>query len=101
MNGRNQGRPKIAIYVEGGAHDPALYQSGKIGRKGKISKRGNRHLRRVIWLMTTKVIQFNARFKQHYLNRIKDGLPYKMAVLVTAHKLIRVMFCNVEGQNFI
>ncbi len=36
--------------------DPALYQSGKTDRKGKISKRGNRHLRRIIWLMTTKVI---------------------------------------------
>jgi len=72
--------------------DPALYQSGKIDRKGKISKRGNRHLRRIIWLMTTKVIQFNERFKQYYLKRIKDGLPYKMAVLATAHKLIRVMF---------
>ena len=23
--------------------DPAVYQSGKIDRKGKISKRGNRH----------------------------------------------------------
>jgi len=57
--------------------DSALYQSGKIDRKGKISKRGNRHLRRVIWLMTTKVIQFNERFKQYYLKRIKDGLPYK------------------------
>jgi transposase len=69
--------------------DPALYQSGKIDRKGKISKRGNRHLRRVIWLMATKVIQFNERFKQYYLKRIKDGLPYKKAVLATAHKLIQ------------
>ena len=57
--------------------DPALYQSGKMDRKGKISKRGNRHLRRVIWLMATKVIQFNERFKQYYLKRRKDGLPYK------------------------
>ena len=72
--------------------DPAIYQSGKIDRKGKISKRGNRHLRHMIWLMTTKVIQFNGRFKQYYLKRIKNGLPYKMAVLATAHKLIRVIF---------
>jgi len=72
--------------------DPALYQLGEIDRKGKISKRGNRHLRRIIWLITTKVIQFNERFKQYYLKRIKDGFPYKMAVLATAHKLIRVMF---------
>ena len=79
--------------------DPALYQSGKTDRKGKITKRGNRHLRRVIWLMTTKVIQFNARFKQYYLKRIKDGLPYKMAVLATAHKLIRVMFAMLTNKT--
>jgi len=79
--------------------DPALYQSGKIDRKGRISKRGNRHLRRVIWLMTTKVIQFNERFKQYYLRRIKDGLPYKKAVLATAHKLIRVMFAMLTNKT--
>jgi len=79
--------------------DPALYQSGKIDRRGKISKRGNRHLRRVIWLMTTKVIQFNERFKQYYLKRIKDGLPYKKAVLATAHKLIRVMFAMLRNKT--
>ena len=79
--------------------DPALYQLGEIDRKGKISKRGNRHLRRIIWLMTTKVIQFNERFKQYYLKRIKDGLPYKMAVLATAHKLIRVMFAMLMNKT--
>ncbi|MBC8456877.1 MAG: IS110 family transposase [Deltaproteobacteria bacterium] len=72
--------------------DPAVYQSGKIDRKGKISKRGNRHLRRVIWLMATKVIQFNRIFKLYHAKRMKDGLPYKKAVLATAHKLVRVMF---------
>jgi transposase len=79
--------------------DPALYQSGKTDRKGKISKRGNRHLRRVIWLMTTKVIQYNERFKQYYLKRIKDGLPYKKAVLATAHKLIRVIFAMLTNKT--
>ena len=79
--------------------DPALYQSGKIDRKGRISKRGNRHLRRVIWLMTTKVIQFNEKFKQYYLKRRKDGLPYKKAVLATAHKLIRVMFAMLRNKT--
>jgi transposase len=89
--------PKKVIAMAG--LDPALYQSGKIDRKGKISKRGNRHLRRVIWLMTTKVIQFNERFKQYYLKRKKDGLPYKKAVLATAHKLIRVMFAMLRNKT--
>jgi transposase len=86
--------------------DPSTYQSGKYEGKSRISKRGNRHLRRVIWLMATKVIINNEVFKTYYLKRRKDGLPYKKAVLATAHKLIRIMFvmlsrktCFVEGRN--
>ncbi|MBP7215646.1 MAG: IS110 family transposase, partial [Candidatus Kapabacteria bacterium] len=30
--------------------DPSVYQSGKHEGKGKITKRGNRHLRKIIWL---------------------------------------------------
>ena len=67
--------------------DPAVYQSGKHEGKGRITKRGNRHLRRIIWLMTTKAIQYTDIFSIYYLKRRKEGLPYKMAVLATAHKL--------------
>jgi transposase len=49
--------------------------------------------------MATKVIQFNERFKQYYLKRIEDGLPYKMAVLATAHKLVRVMFAMLKNKT--
>ena len=79
--------------------DPSVYQSGKFEGLGKISKRGNRHLRRVIWIMAVKVIQFNVYFKQYYQKRIKDGLPYKKAVLATAHKLIRVMFAMLSTKT--
>lgn len=72
--------------------DPAVYQSGKHEGKGRITKRGNRHLRKIIWLMTTKVIQYTDIFNVYYLKRRKEGLPYKMAVLATAHKLIRVIY---------
>lgn len=79
--------------------DPSVYQSGKHEGKGKISKRENRHLRRVIWIMTTKVIQYNSRFTQYYLKRKQDGLPYKMAVLATAHKLIRIIFAMLSNKT--
>ena len=84
--------------------DPTTYESGKYKGKSKISKRGNRHLRRVIWLMTTRVITNNEVFRAYFFKRRKEGLPYKKAVLATAHKLIRVIFamlshktCFVEG----
>jgi transposase len=79
--------------------DPAVYQSGKHEGKGRITKRGNRHLRRIIWLMTTKVIHYNYIFKTYYLKRRKEGLPYKMAVLATAHKLIRVIYAMLTQRT--
>ena len=54
--------------------------------------------------MATKVIINNDLFKTYFKKRKKDGLPYKKAVLATAHKLIRIIFvmlsrktCFVEG----
>ena len=84
--------------------DPSTYESGKYAGKSRISKRGNRHLRRVIWLMATRVIINNDLFKAYFKKRKQDGLLYKKAVLATAHKLIRTIFvmlsrktCFVEG----
>lgn len=79
--------------------DPAVYQSGKHEGKGRITKRGNRHLRRIIWMMTTRVIQYSDVFKVYYLKRRKEGLPYKKAVLATAHKLIRVIYAMLTQRT--
>ena len=79
--------------------DPAVYQSGKHEGKGKITKRGNRHLRRIIWMMATRVINYSDVFKAYYLKRRKEGLPYKMAVLATAHKLIRVIYAMLTQRT--
>jgi transposase len=79
--------------------DPAVYQSGKHEGNGRITKRGNRHLRRIIWMMTTRVIQYSDVFKVYYLKRRKEGLPYKKAVLATAHKLIRVIYAMLTQRT--
>jgi transposase len=79
--------------------DPTTHESGKYKGQSKISKRGNRHLRRVIWLMTTKVIISNPVFRTYYFKRRKEGLIYKKAVLATAHKLIRVMFSMLVNEK--
>jgi transposase len=80
--------------------DPSTYKSGKYEGKSRISKRGNRHLRRVIWLMATKVIINNNLFRGYFYKRRNEGLPYKMAVLATAHKLIRIMFVMLSRKTY-
>jgi len=49
--------------------------------------------------MTTKVIQYTDIFNVYYLKRRKDELPYKMAVLATAHKLIRVVYAMLTQRT--
>jgi len=79
--------------------DPSTYQSGKYEGTSRISKRGNRHLRRVIWLMAKTVVFSNDLFRTHFYKRKSEGLCYKKAVLATAHKLIRVMFAMLVHQT--
>ncbi len=79
--------------------DPTVYQSGKYEGASRISKRGNRHLRRVIWLMTISVIHHNSVFKNYFLKRRNDGQPFKKAVFATAHKLMRVIFAMLSKKT--
>jgi len=43
--------------------DPTTYESGQYKGQSKLTKRGNRHLRRVIWLMATRVVFSNDLFR--------------------------------------
>ncbi|MEK7789932.1 MAG: IS110 family transposase [Planctomycetota bacterium] len=72
--------------------DPSVHQSGKHVGQSKISKRGSRYLRRVIWQMSVKVIRYNETFREYFMKRRQEGLVYRKAVLATAHKLVRVIF---------
>lgn len=79
--------------------DPTVYQSGKFEGSSRISKRGNRHLRRVIWLMSTHVIEHNAIFRAYYMKKRSEGQPFKKAVFATAHKLIRLIFAMLTQRT--
>jgi transposase len=50
--------------------DPTIHQSGKFEGMSKISKRGNRHLRRVIFLMAKHVSREDTFFKRYLVNII-------------------------------
>lgn len=80
--------------------DPEVYQSGRFEGKSKLSKRGNRHIRRVIWIMTLMVIRFNEVFRAYFTRRRDEGLPFKKAVIATAHKLIRVIYSMLIHKRY-
>jgi len=80
--------------------DPSIHQSGKFLGASKLSKRGNRHLRRAIYLMTTSVVSQNVFFKAYFLKRKKEGLPPQKALFAVAHKLIRVIFAMLSNRTY-
>jgi transposase len=49
--------------------------------------------------MTIGVIQFNDCFRNYYQKRMQDGLPFKKAVLATAHKLLRVIYAMLTQRT--
>lgn len=79
--------------------DPSIHQSGKFEGKSRISKRGNRYLRHIVYLMTSCVVRQDNAFRAYYRRRRMEGLPYKKAILATAHKLVRVIFTMLSNKT--
>ena len=78
--------------------DPAVYQSGKHeGRQDHET--GQPSLAEDHLVDDDQVIHYSDVFKVYYLKRRKEGLPYKMAVLATAHKLIRVIYAMLTQRT--
>lgn len=80
--------------------DPSIHQSGKFQGSSKISKRGNRHLRKVIYTMTFCAVRMEGPFKQYFLKRKNEGLPFRKALFATAHKLVRVIFAMLQRRTY-
>jgi transposase len=87
---------KIIAYA---GMDPSVHESGKFIGMSKLSKRGNRHLRRAIYLMTASVVSQNTLFKTYFLKRKREGLAPQKALFATAHKLIRVIFAMLSQRT--
>ncbi len=87
---------KIIAYA---GMDPSVHESGKFVGMSKLSKRGNRHLRRAIYLMTASVVSQNAFFKAYFLKRKREGLAPQKALFATAHKLVRVIFAMLSQRT--
>ena len=66
----------------------------------KGAKKGNRHLRRAIYLMTASVVSQNVFFKAYFLKRKRERLPPQKALCATAHKLLRVIFAILTQRTY-
>lgn len=72
--------------------DPVIKQSGKFKASWRISKRGNSHARRIIWIMAGCVKRNCPYFREYYLKKRKEGKSYKEALIATSTKLLRTIY---------
>ena len=80
--------------------DPTIYQSGtSVNVKGSISKRGNSHLRRVLWHMARAATVWNETLKAYYDKKRSEGKTFKQSVIAVANKLIRIIFSMLKNNT--
>ncbi|SJZ82404.1 transposase [Selenihalanaerobacter shriftii] len=79
--------------------DPTVYQSGRFkASNNKISKLGSTYLRKSLYQATTAAIRKvkgkpnNPTLYDYYTKKRNEGKPYKVAVIATASKLLRIIY---------
>ena len=50
--------------------------------------------------MTLSVVRLNPYFKSYFNKRKEQRLPFKKAILTTAHKLLRTIFAMLSRKTF-
>ena len=81
--------------------DIRVKESGQWKGKGKLGKRGNAYLRKILYQTAWGLKQHDPGFKTYY-QRLKDqGRPYVESLLMIARKFLRICFVLVKtGQNY-
>ena len=87
--------------------DIRRYQSGKFIAKDRINKRGNKHLRKILYIAIQNMIK-QRRFGQNHFVQYYDKLktqPYnkchKVASIACVNKLLKTIFFLVtHNQNY-
>ncbi len=78
--------------------DPSVYESGRFRGRSKISKRGNKYLRRTIFLMAQKVVRHVEVFRQYYQVRMAKENSYRKAMICVSHKLLRTIYAMLKNR---
>ena len=67
-------------------------ESGKWKGKTKISKKGNRHIRAVLYMPALTIIRGNSRLAQYYKCQIEKGKHKMTAITAISRKLLVLMY---------
>jgi transposase len=80
--------------------DPIYKESGSsVKGKVKISKNGNRHIRKMLYLPTLCAIKNNKRINLFYQRLINNHKPKKVAVIAAMRKLLLVAHAVYQSKT--
>lgn len=81
--------------------DPAIYQSGHSLKHGRITKRGNKNLRKYCYLMAQKSVMFNPVLRDYYDKKRGEGFAYRKAMIAVLNKMLKIIFALLtKGETF-
>jgi transposase len=73
--------------------DPRQYTSAKsVEKKVRISKVGNRHLRRALYMPVLVAVRHNPQFRAYYRHLLAQGKPKMVALVAAMRKLLHGIY---------
>lgn len=84
---------KVRQWVAYAGLDPRQYTSGKsMEKKVRISKVGNRHLRRALYMPVLVAVRHNPQFRAYYRHLLAHGKLKMVALVAAMRKLLHGIF---------
>ncbi len=77
--------------------DPRTEESGQMKKGWFINRKGNRYLRKAVYIDAIVAIQNNEYFKNYYTKLRTRGKSHTVAVLAVAGKLLRIIYSLVKS----
>ena len=80
---------------------PSPYQSGtSIKKKGRISKKGNAYIRKLLFMCALPASRFNEGCRLLYQRLRQKGKDSRLALIAVANKLIKICFACLKNRTF-
>lgn len=79
--------------------DPVYHQSGDGLRKGRISKKGNRQIRSLLYMPARTAMIHNPIIKDFYQRLRENGKGFGTAIVACMRKLLKISFAILVGEK--
>lgn len=73
--------------------------SGKMVKKSRVSKMGDKELKTLLYLCSVVAVNVNPEYKLYYLRKKQEGKPYFVCMNNVANKLLRTIYSIVKTRK--